>query len=522
MSTTASDRLDHEFRLVIQDQEVDLLVDEQLQTEAGGVSLPGFRRGKVPLRVLRHRFGGEVRKRVLERVIGEKAQEACEERGITPAFTPSLLPSEEPVENGMAVTMRVVALPMLEPIDFASFELERMVVEVTDEEVDGAIAEIAASQSRYVPIEEQRPVEKGDTVIVHCRASRDGEAFAELDDQDTRVTLTEERGHPDWIEALVGAGIDETRIFMHTITPGAGDGEPADEVEVTATVKAIETEDPVTVDDEFAQLMGCEDLEQLRELVRARQAHSHGERCQALFSVGLMDKLTEYATFPVPDFMVDAEYSAIRDRMQPGPESGLPGSEDGDGDGNETGTGDGNETGTGDDDGTDQAVEAQDEAGSGDDDGTDQAVETQDEAGSGDDDGTDQAVETQDEAGSGQEAEESAEEEQDPEMRAIAERRVKLGLLMREVGRQNNISVEEHELEPAVRAWASRFGPERRDRMHELAMQSPRLVETIASEVYESKLVTFISELATITETTVTLEELGRREMEVDDAAVEE
>ena len=53
-------------------------------------------------------------------------------------------------------------------------------------------------------------------------------------------------------------------------------------------------------------------------------------------------------------------------------------------------------------------------------------------------------------------------------------------------------------------------------------MQSPRLVETIASEVYESKLVTFISELATITETTVTLEELGRREMEIDDAAVEE
>ena len=94
MSTTASDRLDHEFRLVIQDQEVDLLVDEQLQTEASGVNLPGFRRGKVPLRVLRHRFGGEVRKRVLERVIGEKAQEACEERGITPAFTPSLLPSE--------------------------------------------------------------------------------------------------------------------------------------------------------------------------------------------------------------------------------------------------------------------------------------------------------------------------------------------------------------------------------------------------------------------------------------------
>ena len=469
MSTTASDRLDHEFRLVIQDQEVDLLVDEQLQTEASGVNLPGFRRGKVPLRVLRHRFGGEVRKRVLERVIGEKAQEACEERGITPAFTPSLLPSEEQVENGMAVTMRVVALPMVEPIDFASFELERMVVEVTDEEVDGAIAEIAASQSRYVPIEEQRPVEKGDTIVVYCRASRGGEPFGELDDRETRVTLTEERGHPDWIEALVGAGIDETRTFMHTITPGAADGETADEVEVTATVKAIETEDPVTVDDEFAQLLGCEDLEQLRGLIRTRQAQGHGERCQALFSVGLMDKLTEYATFPVPDFMVDGEYSAIRDRMQREQESGLPGSED--------------------------------------------AVED----GAGDDDGTDQAVEAQDEAGSGQEA-----EEQDPEIRAIAERRVKLGLLMREIGRQNNISVEEHELEPAVRAWASQFGPERRDRMHELAMQSPRLVETIASEVYESKLVTFISELATITETTVTLEELGRREMEIDDAAVEE
>ncbi len=480
---TASDRLDHEFRLVIQNQEVDLLVDEQLQTEASGMNLPGFRRGKVPLRVLRHRFGGEVRKRILERVISEKAKEVCDERGITPAFTPSLLPSEEPVENGMAVTMRVVALPVLEPIDFASFELERMVVEVTDEAVDGAIAEIAASQSRYVPIEEQRPVEKGDTVVVFCRAVRDGEPVAELDDQSTRITLTEEQGRPEWIEALVGAGIDETRTFMSTITHGAGDGEPADEVEVTATVKAVEIEVPVTVDDEFAQLMGCEDLEQLRGLIRASQAHAHGERCQALFSVGLMDKLAEYATFPVPDVLVDGEYGAIRDRMRSEPESGLPDSEDGDG------------------------------AGADDDNG---------EAGAGDDDDTDQAVEAQDEAGSGQEAEETAAEEQDPEIRALAERRVKLGLLMREVGRQNNISVEEHELEPAIWAWASRFGPERRDRMHELAKQSPRLVETIASEVYENKLVTFISELATITETTVTLEELKRREMEVDDAAVEE
>lgn len=474
MSTTTSDRLDHEFRLVIQNQEVDLLVDEQLQTEAGGVNLPGFRRGKVPLRVLRHRFGGEVRKQVLERVIGEKAQEACEQRGITPAFSPTLLPAEEPVENGMAVTMRVVALPALEPIDFASFELERMVVEVTDEAVDDAIAEIAASQSRYEPIGEERPVEKGDTVLVYCRVNRDGEPVAELDDQETRVTLTEERGHPDWIEALVGAGVDETRTFMHTIMPGTQDGEPANEVEVTATVRAIEAEVPVTVDDEFAQLLGCEDLEQLRGLIRTRQAHGHGERCQALFSVGLMDKLAEYASFPVPDFMIDAEYTAIRDRMRREADSGPPGGAD--------------------DDGT----------------------------GAGDDDGTDQALEAQAEAGSGQEAEETAAEEQDPEIRAIAERRVKLGLLMREVGRQNNISVEEHELEPAVRAWASRFGPERRDRMHELAMQSPRLVETIASEVYESKLVTFISELATITETTVTLEELERREMEVDDAAVEE
>ena len=431
--------------------------------------LPGFRPGKVPLRVLRHRFGRDMRERILERVIGEKAQQTCESHGITPAFTPTLTRSDEQVENGLAVTMRVVALPAVEPIDFASFELERLVVEVTDEAVESTIREYARNQALYKPIEEPRPVRKNDTVVVYCRVRREGEPVPQLDDRETRVTLTDEGGRPEWIEALVGAEIDETREFVLTLPSADEGGEGGDDVEVSATVRGIDIRIDVPVDDELARLMGCDDLAQLREVVRRGHASAYAERTHALFSIGLMDRLNEHATFAAPDFMVDGEYDTIRAQMRHGDDQGSPGA-----------------------DGRDAERE--------------HAEHPVEQAAEGD-------------AEPDPEEEGSAPEEQDPEIRAIAERRVKLGLLMREVGRQNNISVEEHELEPAIQAWVTRFPPEIRARMQEAAVKSPRVLEGIAAELYERKLVTFISELATVIETPVSVEELARREAEIEDAA---
>ena len=513
-STTGASQLKREIRIVIPTREIDELVDQELAQSPASQQVPGFRPGKVPLRILRQRFGPRIREGVLQRELSQRAERAIENEGIHPAFMPELRAEEGGGDdNALAFTLSVLALPKIDPIDFSAFELERLVVEPAAEQVQQDLEELARNQVRYETIDEDRPSRTGDRLLVSFRAGAGEEPYAPLDGRDIPVDLDEEVRFPELRDELLGAKAGEERAFRLTF-PGPEPGEEVS-VDVEATVTAVQASIEVKPDDQLAELMGCANLEELRGLVLEQRKNGYRMRSDQKFSVDLMDRLVLHADFEVPEELVDSEYERIRrslageaqgpgeasspeasspdvsspdesvpeestpDEVAPdemAPDAGIPAAEPDGGDG------------------AAEAGPAVEES---------VAAEAVPPAAGADDE----------EAAAGEPAPDDAES-----YRAIARRRVKLALLLKEIGRQNNITVQEHEVEEGVRAWVSQFPPHYQADSYRFARENPEVLENITGRAFEKKVVDYISEMATISERSVTAEELE----EIERAAEEE
>ena len=156
-------------------EQVDGEVDNRLQKAAKNVRLPGFRPGKIPMKVMRQRFGGNVRQEVLGEVITRSFKEAVMQEKLRPAGEPLFEPKtmEEGKDLQFVATFEV--FPEVELSEMTGFAIERPVAEVKDEDVDRIIDSFRRDQGEWKEVE--RAAKEGDKVNIDYVGTRDGEAF---------------------------------------------------------------------------------------------------------------------------------------------------------------------------------------------------------------------------------------------------------------------------------------------------------------------------------------------------------
>ncbi len=148
VTETLSDGLKRAFAVVVPAEDIETRRATRLSELAKQVNLPGFRPGKVPMPIVRQRFGGAVAAEVLEQSINEATQQLLSERDLRPAVMPKLeMVTAEPSAPGPAkdleFRLELELLPEIPMPDFASFSLTRHVAKVPAEEVEKALADIA-------------------------------------------------------------------------------------------------------------------------------------------------------------------------------------------------------------------------------------------------------------------------------------------------------------------------------------------------------------------------------------------
>lgn len=433
VTETQADGLKRELKVVVSAAEIDEKVTERLKDIGGDVRMPGFRPGKVPLQILRKRFGRSVLGEVLEQTVNESTESAVNDRGFRPASPPKVEITSFDEGKDLEYTVSLELMPEITPVDFSTLELERLKPQVGDEEVDEAVARVAENQKRTEPLDEPRPAAEGDTIVIDFEGSVGGEAFEGGSATDFSLEIGSGRFIPGFEEQLVGASAGDSRTVVVTFAEDYPSAALAGkEAAFETTVKEVRRTVPVTVDDAFAQSLGLESLEKLREAIRGQVEGDYEQLARMRLKRRLLDKLADAHDFAVPDGMVEQEFETIWKQVT--------------------------------------------------------------EAGEVD------AAE-----GSDEEAKEKA------EYRAIAERRVKLGLLLAEVGRLNNITVAEDELRQAVAREASRHAGQERQFI-EAVTQSPAALNQIRAPLFEDKVVDFILEMAQVSERSVPVAELAKAE----------
>jgi trigger factor len=154
---------------------VDTEVDARLQQAVKNVRLPGFRPGKVPMKVMRQRFGASVRQEVLGEVMSRSFQEAVVQEKLRPAGTPTIEPRNTGAGSDLEYVATFEVFPEIAVKELTDFNVERPVAEVTGEDVDRIIEVFRKQQGRWEEVE--RPAAEGDRVTIDYRGTRDGEAL---------------------------------------------------------------------------------------------------------------------------------------------------------------------------------------------------------------------------------------------------------------------------------------------------------------------------------------------------------
>src|SRR5919199_4361668 len=164
VTETSAEGLKREFKIIVPAGELEDQISRRLGEIGRSVRIPGFRPGKVPLPLLRKRFGPAVRHEVLENTVQGSSAEAMREHNLRPALPPrvEIVSADEGAD--LEYKMSVELLPDMPEPDFGSLGIERLVAEIPEEDIDRAVERVAESQRKSEPVD--RAAENGDLVVV--------------------------------------------------------------------------------------------------------------------------------------------------------------------------------------------------------------------------------------------------------------------------------------------------------------------------------------------------------------------
>jgi trigger factor len=431
ITETNAEGLKHEFTVVIASNDIEQKMQDRLIEIGKTVRLPGFRPGKVPMPLLRKRYGASLLGEVLESTVSDSSAKAIADKGLRPAMQPKVEIVSFKEGTDLEYKLAVEVMPEIKPVDFAEIELERLRPEVPEEEVDKALVRIAEPHRKGEKVE--RPAEKGDVVVMDFVGSVDGTEFPGGSATDHRLELGSGRFIPGFEDQLVGVKADDERTVEVTFPADYGSEDLAGKAAKFAIkVKAVEAMQPATIDDEFAKELGFDDLAGLRKGVRDQLERDYGGLARQRIKRKLLDELAARHDFPVPPGMADLEFDTIWKQFE-------------------------------------QAREQNKDA-------------VAEDAGKSDD-------------------------ELKAEYRTIAERRVRLGLLLAQIGESNSLTVSPEEVNRALFEEARKHqGYEKQ--VIEFYRGNPQAMANLRAPIFEDKVVDFILEIAKVTDKPVSIAEL--------------
>jgi len=436
LNETKNEGLSREYTVKVLANDLEIKMQSRLKELGRTVNLPGFRPGKAPLPLLKQRFGQAVMGEVLQAAVTDSTTEVITEQNLRPAMQPKIELQEYDEGQDLEFTMSVELMPEFEPIEFSKLKLERLTVEVTDEEVDKALAQMAAENKRPEPLKKARKSKIGDVLVIDYKGTIDGVEFAGGAAQDYYLELGGGRFIPGFEDQLAGATAESQATIKVEFPKDYGSVDLAGKAaEFAVSIKEIRELVDVAIDDAFAESLGLPDLNALRNALRARLEQDYTSLSRNRLKRILLDKLNSAHDFEVPVGMVASEFDAIWARLEDARKN--------------------------------EKLDA-------------------DDLGKTDD-----------------ELRESYKE--------IAERRVRLGVLLSEVGRLNNIEVTQEEINRAIVQEAQQGRGNHREIL-EYFQNNPEAQAQLRAPLFEDKVIDFILELASITDRETTVDELVKED----------
>ncbi len=317
VSIETTSGLERRLNVGVPAERVDGAVDQRLREAARNVRLPGFRPGKVPMRVMKQRFGAGVRQEVLGEVISQSFQEAVQTEQLRPAGQPKIEPRSFEAGKDLEYTAIFEIFPSVELNDVSDFEVSRPTADVTEADVDEIISVFRKQQGQLADVD--RAAAEGDTVVIDFVGTRDGEAFEGGSGEDLSLELGSGRMIPGFEDGIVGMSADEEKTLPLTFPE---DYQQEDlqgaAVEFKISVKSVKEQELAPLDDKLFASYGVEEGGEtvFRDEVRKNMERELRNAVQNHLKQQVMDAVVAAHTdMEVPTSLIAQETDAMRSQM---------------------------------------------------------------------------------------------------------------------------------------------------------------------------------------------------------------
>jgi trigger factor len=317
VSIETTSKLERRLTVGVPAESVDGEVDTRLKQAMKNVRLPGFRPGKVPLKVMRQRFGAGVRQEVLGEVMSRSFQEAVVKEQLRPAGNPTIEPRNVDAGKDLEYVATFEVFPEVTVVDLENFKVEKPQAEVKPEDVDRIIEVFRKQQGDWETVD--RAAVDGDRVTIDFSGTRDGEPFEGGSAEGSELELGSGRMIPGFEDGIAGMRAGEEKTLELTF-PEDYHQEDLRGAAVVFQIKLHEVEELqlAPLDEKLFEAYGVEgdDEAAFRAEVEENMSRELKNAVQARVKQQVMDAVAEaYSELDIPRALISQESDALRQQM---------------------------------------------------------------------------------------------------------------------------------------------------------------------------------------------------------------
>ena len=440
VTETLNEGLKRGYNIVVTADELAAKVDEKLVEAQPEIEMKGFRKGKVPMALLKKQYGQRLMGEAMQESIDGAMSKHFEDSGDRPAMQPAVKMTNEDWKEGddIHVEMSYEALPTIPEVDLKKIKLEKLIAKADEASVDEALANLAETAQDFEDRKKGTKSKDGDQVTIDFLGKVDGEAFEGGAAEDYPLVLGSNSFIPGFEAQLVGVKVGE-EVEVNVTFPaeyGAENLASKDAV-FECKIKAVKAPKPAEINDELAKKFGAEDLAALKGQISERLEAEYAGAARAVQKRHLLDALDKLVKFELPPSLVEAEAGQIAHQLWHDENPDVQGHDH-------------------------PEIKPTDEHNS------------------------------------------------------LAERRVRLGLLLAELGQKAEIQVTDAEMTQAMMNQARQY-PGQERQFFEFVQQNPQMQQQMRAPLFEDKVVDYVFELATVTDKEVSKDELQKAVEAMDD-----
>jgi trigger factor len=305
-----------EIEVTLSYDEIKPIIDEAYKDERKKIVIPGFRKGKAPMNMIKKLYGDAIEYHATEKIAESKFWEAVEEVKNTPINVPKLTDIDYKGEEGMTFKAEYEVMPEIRVKDYTGLEVEKLMFDVNEDDIEKEVKKLLKSKAEFV---EAEVVEDSNYRIVADleRVDDNGEPFKGSEPaKDMTIDLTEENVNPQIVENVVGKKVGDTFNFDFEDEHKHGEETHKVTYHYVGTIKKVEKIQLPEPTDDFikeATQGKNESLEDFKNELRTSFKNYFDQQSEEMMLNSLLNKISENNKFDVPTGYVEVVLKRLVD-----------------------------------------------------------------------------------------------------------------------------------------------------------------------------------------------------------------